>query len=160
MLTKNRVVQLLVMLIVLVTLFTWRTMTAESEQANNNVELTSVEPLSALLDCDYVKPCELVSDHGTFWLSVDNPPIKAEQWINFRLKSNEKEWHVVDAKIVGKEMFMGRIPVTFRKIERGVYAAKTLVGACTNPKMIWQLQINIQVNGINELLSADFVIEK
>lgn len=159
MLTKNRVAQLLVMLILLVSLFTWRTMTTEPEQVNN-IELTTVDPLRELLACDYIKPCKFVSDHGTFWLSVGNPPVKAEQWIDFSLSSSEQAWHVVDAKIVGRDMFMGRIPVTFTESDKSIFSAKTLVGACTTPKMIWQLQINTQVNGANELLLFDFMVEK
>ncbi|WP_372881076.1 hypothetical protein [Psychromonas sp.] len=159
MLTKNRVAQLLVMLIVLVTLFIWRTVTTKPEQVKN-VELTAVAPLSELPACDYVKPCKFASDHGTFWLSVANLPVKAEQWINFSLKGGEKDWRVVDAKIVGKEMFMGRIPVTFTQTDKNIFSAKTLVGACTTPKMIWQLQINIEVNSANELLLFDFMVEK
>jgi len=159
MLTKSRVAQLLVMLIVLVALFTWRTITNETKQ-QNNVDSTSVEPSTGVLECDYFIPCEVVSDQGTFWLSVDNPPIKAEQWINFKLEGNGQEWHVVDANIVGKEMFMGRIPVTFTNIGKGIFSAKTLVGACTTPSMVWQLQMNIEVNGIHDLLLFDFSIKK
>ena len=159
MLTKNRVAQLLVMLILLVSLFTWRTMTTEPGQVNN-IELTAVEPLSESLACDYIKPCKFVSDHGSFWLSVGNPPVKAEQWIDFSLNSSEPEWHVVDAKIVGRDMFMGRIPVTFTENDKHIFSAKTLVGACTTPKLIWQLQINVQVNAVNELLLFDFMVEK
>ena len=159
MLTKSKVVQLVIMLIVLVTLFIWRTMTSDSEQLNNFAS-TSTEPVSELFECDYVKPCKFVGKQSVFWLSVANPPIKAEQWINFELKSNKKEWRVIDAKIVGKEMFMGRIPVTFTKVEKGIFAAKTLVGACTTPKMVWQLRINVEVNGIKKLLAFDFMIKK
>ena len=159
MLTKNRIVQLLVMLIVLVSLFTWRTITNQTEQ-QNDADLTSVEPATGLLECDYLVPCEFAGNQGSFWLSVDNPPIKAEQWIDFKLKSNAQEWRVVDAKIVGKEMFMGRIPVTFTNLGKGIFSAKTLVGACTTSTMIWQLQINVVVNGIEELLLFDFIIQK
>jgi hypothetical protein len=159
MLTKSRAVQLLVMLIVLASLFTWRTITIEAEQ-QDNVDLTSVESSPGLLECDYLIPCEVASSQGRFWLSVDNPPIKAEQWINFKFESDQQELRVIDAKIVGKEMFMGRIPVTFTKVGKGIFSAKTLVGACTTPTMIWQLQINVTVNGIEDLLLFDFMVKK
>ena len=159
MLTKSKMVQLVIMLIVLITLFIWRTITTEPEQLNT-FSSASTEPVSEVLECDYVTPCEFIGEQNTFWLSVVNPPIKAEQWINFRLKSNKKEWRVVDAKIVGKTMFMGRIPVTFTKIEKGFFAAKTLVGACTTAIMVWQLQINVEVNKTKKLLTFDFMIKK
>jgi len=159
MLTKSRVVQLLIMLIVLVSLFMWRTITNDTGQ-QKDVVLTSAEPATGQLECDYFVPCEVAGSQGSFWLSVDNPPIKAEQWINFKLEGNAEEWRVVDAKIVGKEMFMGRIPVTFTNLGKGVFSAKTLVGACTTSTMIWQLQINVAVNGTEELLLFDLIIQK
>jgi len=159
MLTKNRIVQLLAMLIVLVSLFTWRTITNETEQPKDE-DLTTSEPATVQLECDYLLPCEVAGAQGSFWLSVDNPPIKAEQWINFKLESSAQEWRVNDAKIVGKEMFMGRIPVTFTDLGKGIFSAKTLVGACTTSTMIWQLQIKVAVNGVEELLLFDFLIQK
>ncbi|ABM02782.1 hypothetical protein Ping_0940 [Psychromonas ingrahamii 37] len=159
MLTKSKIIQLLFMLIVLVSLFIWRTINIKTEQ-QMNIDLTSTERSSGQLECDYLVPCELLSSQGRFWLSVDNPTIKAEQWINFRLESDEQEWRVIDAKIVGKEMFMGRIPVTFVKTDKGFFSAKTLVGACTTPAMIWQLKINILVNGIKDQLLFDFMVKK
>lgn len=159
MLTKSRVVQLLVMLIVLASLFTWRTITTDTEQ-QNNIDLTSVESSPGLLECDYLAPCEVISDQGRFWLSVDKSPIKAEQWINFKFEGDPQEWHVIDAKIVGKKMFMGRIPVTFIKEGKGIFSAKTMVGACTTATMIWQLQINLVANGVKEQLLFDFMVKK
>jgi hypothetical protein len=87
---------------------------------------------------------------------LQKPPLKAEQWNDIRITSNTNEWQVIDAKLVGKEMFMGRIPVDLSEVQQGVFSAKVLVGACTTEKMIWQLQINIEVNGVKGQLLFDF----
>ncbi len=163
MLSKSRVVQLLVMMAVFMALVTWRTL--DTDPADKGAATVKKEPAAEksgqntteMLRCDYFTACEFRSEQGSFWLSVDNPPIKAEEWINFKLKSSNPDWQVTDAKIVGKEMFMGRIPVTFDPLEKGVFSAKTLVGSCIT-EMIWQLEINIEMNGLKQVLLFDFAV--
>ena len=158
MLTKSRVAQLLIMLIVLVGLIIWRTVTNQplsDKQINLESELPSEQ---TQLTCDYTMPCEFNNKQGRFWLSVQEPPIKAEQWNNISLTSNISKWQVLDAKLVGKEMFMGRIPVGFSEVQQGVFIAKVLVGACTTEHMVWQLQIDVEVNGMKEQLLFDFSV--
>ncbi|WP_033298725.1 hypothetical protein [Psychromonas ossibalaenae] len=165
MLSKTRVVQLLVMIVVFMALVTWRTLNADpsekqpatAEKISAAVE-NSAQNTAEVLRCDYFTPCEFVSEHGSFWLSVDNPPIQAEEWINFNLKSANPDWQVTDAKIVGKDMFMGRIPVTFNPLKKGLFSAKTLVGSCIT-EMIWQLEINIEMNGVKQVLLFDFAVK-
>ncbi|WP_245597651.1 hypothetical protein [Psychromonas aquimarina] len=162
MLSKSRVVQLLVMMSVFTALVIWRTLDADPVEKETAAEKmpaaeNSGQNTAEVLRCDYFTPCEFVSEQGSFWLSVDNPPIKAEEWINFNLKSSNPDWQVTDAKIVGKEMFMGRIPVTFNTVEKGLFSARTLVGSCIT-EMIWQLEINIEMNGLKQVLLFDFAV--
>jgi hypothetical protein len=158
MLTKSRLVQLLIMMIVLVGLIIWRTVTNEtlSDKKNNLKSDLQIEKMQ--ITCDYEKPCEFNNEQGSFWLSVHKPPIKAEQWNDISITSNVREWQVLDAKLVGKEMFMGRIPVDFLEEQQGVFSAKVLVGACATEQMVWQLQINIEVNGVKDQLLFDFSV--
>ncbi|MFT6984579.1 MAG: hypothetical protein ACJAT7_000376 [Psychromonas sp.] len=151
MLKKGRVIQLGLMLLVLLALVLWRTFDSVQAVAPKN------QSEAELVNCDYFTPCEFTTPQGAFWLTVANPPIKAEQWIDFNLQSELQTWRIIDAKIIGKNMFMGRIPVLFSPFEKG-FAAKTLVGACTSKQMIWQLQITAEVNDISELLLFDFVV--
>jgi hypothetical protein len=158
MLTKSRLVQLLIMMIVLVGLIIWRTVTNEtlSDKKNNLKSDLQIEKMQ--ITCDYEKPCEFNNEQGRFWLSVQKPPIKAEQWNDISITSNVSKWQVLDAKLVGKEMFMGRIPVDFLEEQQGVFSAKVLVGACATEQMVWQLQINIEVNGVKDQLLFDFSV--
>ncbi len=158
MLTKSRVALLFIMLLIVLALVAWRTVDNVHGSLINS-ELNASEQLKAnLVRCDYFSPCEFITKQGTFWLSVNNPPIKAEQWIDFNLQSELKTWRVKEAKIVGKSMFMGRIPVFFKPIDKGLFTAKTLLGACSTSEMIWQLQISVEVNDITEVLLFDFVV--
>jgi len=148
------VIQLLVMLLILLALVVWRTVAYAQTVSENNHSAASA---TDLLRCDYFTPCEFTTPQGAFWLTVANPPIKAEQWIDFNLHSKLEEWRIIEAKIIGKSMFMGRIPVFFSPSENG-FAAKTLVAACTSKQMIWQLQITVEINNVSELLLFDFVV--
>ena len=160
MLSRSRLLQLFVMLFILFALIGWRTLypinNLTLDEDNTEREDVKVERVR----CDYFTPCELIAEQGRFWLSVNNPPIKAEQWINFNLQSELKSWQVIEAKIVGKSMFMGRIPVSFMPAANAAFTAKSLLGACTTDEMIWQMQIMVEVEGIQELLHFDFMVRR
>lgn len=159
MLNKNRLIQLSILLLILLALVTWKTVVSISDKTAKQVADVREES-SSLVRCDYLTPCEFVTRQGVFWLSVKNPPIKAEQWVNLSLQSKIDTWKVLNAKIVGKAMFMGRIPVKFIAANKHEFTAKTIFGACTTDEMIWQLQVTIEINGEQQVLDFDFLVEK
>ncbi|GLS89065.1 hypothetical protein GCM10007916_01320 [Psychromonas marina] len=161
MLTKGRLAQLLFMLGVLLVLFFWRTF--DFSEQNEVVEVSQqVEEKQniSLLRCDYLTACEFLTEQGTFLLSVKNLPIKAEEWIDFELLLPTKNMVVSKAQIVGKTMFMGRIPVTFKRSEEQLFSANTLVGSCTTAQMIWSLEITVDNGELQELVSFDFMVQR
>ena len=55
----------------------------------------------------------------------------------------------------GKDMFMGKVPVFFELDSNGEYfVAETLLGSCSEEKMIWRLWLTI--NGRQEQQNLDF----
>jgi hypothetical protein len=48
----------------------------------------------------------------------------------------------VSGKISGVSMYMGVIPLRFSKVDDG-FEAEFLLGACSDPDMLWQLDIEI-----------------
>ena len=149
----QKAVQIFIILLVLIALVVWKTIDSNKEVENKPVDIQQ-----SLVECDYSAPCEFRAEKGAFWLSVQDPPIKAEQWINFSLQSELKNWRIIEAKIVGKSMFMGRIPVFFKTEKEGGFSAKTLVGACTSDKMVWTLQIQTEIDSQLTLLNFDFEV--
>ncbi|PKF62568.1 hypothetical protein CW745_03865 [Psychromonas sp. psych-6C06] len=159
MLTKSRVAQLLIMLMILLALFFWRTFETSFEANDGGLSSDSSEQIS-MLRCDYRSPCEFITEHGTYFLNIKNLPIESEQWIDFQLMTANENDNIVSAKIVGKTMFMGRIPVTFKQTEKQRFDAKSMVGACTTKHMIWSLEIAVE-NEKNVLnLSYDFMVSR
>lgn len=158
MLKKSRLMQLSIMLLILLALVLWRTL-APLPRALIDAEIDARAAPADLMRCDYVTPCEFMTKQGSFWLNVTNPPIKAEQWIYFNLQSDLKNWQLVDATIIGKSMFMGRIPVSFAPTAKG-FSGKAMLAACTHAEMLWQLQIRVEANEIKEELFFDFIVNK
>ncbi|MCH8491902.1 MAG: hypothetical protein LAT53_01530 [Idiomarina sp.] len=50
---------------------------------------------------------------------------------------------IVASEITGISMYMGRIPVQWREIAANTWHADILLGACTDPNMIWQLTLTL-----------------
>lgn len=157
MLTKSRMLQLLIMLCVLVALVIWRTIDL-SVVAVNEEPASSEVLVTDLISCDFMSICVFKSPLGEFKLSVDEGPIKAEQWFNLTLQSDVDNWHVENAKIVGKSMFMGKIPVKFSDVVAQQSRAKTMLAACAKGQMVWQLKINVIVGGLPTQLIYDFTV--
>lgn len=153
MLRKSRAIKLFVLLsVLLLGMICW--WIYNFYNANSSVEDLTANRVA----CDYSTPCQFAGKLGNFWLSVNNPPIEAERWIYFNLQSELPAWQVVGANIVGKSMFMGRIPVFFESAGKRRFTAKSMVGACTSEQMIWQLQITVEADKRKEILLFDFTV--
>lgn len=163
MLTKSRLIQLVSMLSLLIGLFVWRTIDlSETETDKSKIDKQGLE-----LDettCDLAQPCVFNSILGNFVLSVDEGKIVPEHWYNLTLKSDAKSWQVKSAKIVGKTMFMGQIPIKFSPVEKNdgelQSHAKSMIGVCTEDRMLWRLKMIIEVEGKPIDIHYDFLIIK
>lgn len=93
----------------------------------------------------------LENDH----LVVSAPTqINAEQLFDIDIKTSN-DARILRARLVGKSMDMGIVPLVFVKQGEGHFIATTLVGRCALPTMQWSLQITWQQNNqeqLNELL--------
>ena len=162
MLTKSRLIQLVSMLTLLIGLFVWRTIgLSEAELEKSETTAPSLKLDEAV--CDLSQPCLFKSILGDFVLSVDEGEIIPEQWYNLTFKSNVKDWKIMSAKIVGKTMFMGQIPIKFSpSTENGERQshAKSMIGVCTEDKMLWQLKMLVEVEGKPIDVHYDFLIVK
>jgi len=163
MLTKSRLIQLVSMLSLLVGLFIWRTVDLSTDVEKNALVSDSTLHIEDKL-CDFSQPCIFNSLWGDFSLSVDQGEIIPEQWFNLTLKSDLENWQVKSAKIVGKTMFMGKIPIKFSTVSNDTgenqAQAKTMLGVCTENKMLWRLEMLIVVDDQPVDIHYDFLIVK
>ncbi|MBS3796902.1 hypothetical protein [Pseudoalteromonas sp. BDTF-M6] len=54
---------------------------------------------------------------------------------------------IESAKMQGITMYMGTIPVLFKQIDARVWQADIMVGACSEPNMLWQLDVRVSHRG-------------
>jgi len=156
MLTKSRLIQLFIMLFLLVGLFVWRTIYFSNSQFLNST--LSKEVLDEAELCDLSKPCAFNSIKGIFYLSVDEGSVIPENWFNLTLKSDLDNWQVSSAKTIGKNMFMGKIPMKFSSVINKETKAKSMLGSCTQERMIWRFDIVVDVEGEEVNLYYDFLV--
>jgi hypothetical protein len=152
------------MLLILVGLFVWRTVDFSNSNYNKDEDTLNNVTVNDDVICDVASSCVFHSSIGDFKLSVDGGVIIPEQWFHLNLTSETESWEVIEAKIVGKTMFMGKIPVKFlppKIMSNGLQTtAISMLGVCTEDKMIWRLEIVVLNNGLPVPLHYDFLIEK
>ncbi|KUM53797.1 hypothetical protein [Rheinheimera sp. EpRS3] len=49
----------------------------------------------------------------------------------------------VSGELTGVSMYMGKVPLRFSQ-HQGMWQAEFLLGACSDPDMLWQLQLEVQ----------------
>jgi hypothetical protein len=75
-------------------------------------------------------------------LSPADAPVEQLLVWSVRLKDN---WQIKQAEVTGLSMAMGTIPLLFKEssTEPGLYLAEMVLGACSQPKMQWQLKLTL-----------------
>ncbi|WP_152593761.1 hypothetical protein [Thalassotalea sp. ND16A] len=108
--------------------------------------------------CDFsAGVCVQTQKIGSFELNALPKRVKAESEINFQLASKDNAaLEIQSAWLEGKDMYMGKIPLFFNA-ENGVYEANTLIGACTEEQMIWQMVIVLMINNQQQRLVFEFM---
>jgi hypothetical protein len=76
-------------------------------------------------------------------LSVSPGQIPVETLLSLQLRSHNK-LQAVSGQMVGKSMYMGKIPLRFTyDAASGFWVSEFMLGACSDPKMIWQLNLQL-----------------
>lgn len=75
-------------------------------------------------------------------VTVQLSPADAPVETPLKLTVNADDISAVSGNITGVSMYMGRIPLRFSRAAEG-FTADFLLGACADPKMLWQLEIEI-----------------
>ncbi len=75
-------------------------------------------------------------------LSPADAPV--EEILNLTVSLAEG-WNIKQAEVTGLSMHMGTIPVMFNAVDGqpSLYRAEMVLGACSQPKMQWQLQLKL-----------------
>ncbi|WP_157605830.1 hypothetical protein [Rheinheimera sp. SA_1] len=76
-------------------------------------------------------------------LSISPGQIPVERLLRLQLRS-EQPLQKVSAEMTGVSMYMGRIPLRFTfDAATGLWVSDFMLGACSDPQMIWQLKLQL-----------------
>ena len=103
-------------------------------------------------NCIDVSTCHL-ADGVTLWVN-DNLRLKAESEFLIRLRVEQgRSFEIRSAKIDGKSMNMGYIPLFFSQINNDTYITQGIVGACDTDDMVWQVVIDYSIDDVIKQVS-------
>ncbi|MBU2425383.1 MAG: hypothetical protein KKA56_00735 [Gammaproteobacteria bacterium] len=78
---------------------------------------------------------------GEAQLTISPGHIPVETLLHIQIRT-EKQLSSLSAVIVGKSMYMGKIPLRFTFDDKtGTWRSDFMLGACSDPEMLWQLQM-------------------
>lgn len=129
-LTKSRMLQIVVILTILITAFTVRTLQHTQQQK---------QPL--VPGCDLLQgTCVASVFLGTLRLHFVGEKVIPEQ--DFQLELELPQGIVVESsRVEGESMYMGWIPVQWQQHAENQYQATTRVGACHTRNMVWAVRL-------------------
>ncbi len=106
---------------------------------------------------------------------LDNSCTKLTKGVNFTIKitpegvPSEKELYLsltadktltnIQARIEGRDMFMGIIPISLSQTESGTYNSEFMLGSCASGYMVWRLFINAEHKGQQISTYFDFLAD-
>lgn len=95
--------------------------------------------------------------HEEVQLRISPGQIPVETLLQLHLQTTEP-LQQVSAELTGVSMYMGRIPLRFSQdAATGGWISEFMLGACSDPKMTWQLQITLtDLNGQSRQLVTEF----
>lgn len=105
--------------------------------------------LFCLAACSEQKPqsqSEVLQLHQDQNVSVSLSPaaVPVEEILNWTIKLADG-WQIKRAEVTGLSMSMGTIPLVFKAVagQSQLYSTEMVLGACSQPRMQWQLQLTL-----------------
>ena len=161
MLTRNRLIQLFIMLALLIGLFIWRTVDFE---VNNQDKINLATGDNRAKNCQLSEPCVYETDFGDFTLIIQEGKVVPEEWYHLTLESQTKNWTIKSAQVISEKGFIGKIPVDLVLVSteksNGItrYNAKSMVGACSEKNVLLELQVNLLIAGKETSIAYQFFV--
>lgn len=152
----KRILQILFVLTILGAAFIYRTYQGDPVPVNPS-EAVTVAPSVEI--CDFAQGCVIATDKGEISAKLQQgDQVLAETPFNLALTLPQGS-QLKAANITGHDMFMGKIPVIFNKLENTQqYLAQAMVGACVTERMRWNLELEIE-SATGEVMAKHFIFE-
>ena len=91
-------------------------------------------------------------------VSQSAEPLHPETPFSLQVKT-QPSWTVSKAQLDSITMYMGHIPVFFQQTGDSTWHAQVMVGACSEPTMVWHLQLQLENKATGETQTLTYPIE-
>ncbi|WP_163933035.1 hypothetical protein [Paraferrimonas sp. SM1919] len=101
--------------------------------------------------------CFLQLKNNQLQLIISEPSAPSGQPFSMILQTAKPITNVT-AKLAGRDMYMGELPIHFDAIQGG-HQAQIMYGSCASNYMVWRLTISFDNQGQRELVWFDFLAD-
>lgn len=152
-LTRAKLAQILIVLLILVAAFWWRTV--------KNDEQGPEPPVSKVDICDIShEKCTLTAGSLTATARLKSKKLQAEAPFSLSLDISDPQAKVLKSRIEGHTMYMGTLPALIKETQPGQWQGQALVGSCTERNMIWAWVVDVEHAGDTEQFTFLFEITR
>lgn len=110
--------------------------------------------------CDFSKGSCIQQLEGvdiSLKVTPDNTP--SETPLEVLIKSN-KPLKIISARLEGRDMFMGVIPLKLIEVSKTLYKGALIYGSCSSGYMVWRLFVTIELPaGDHQTITFDFLAD-
>ncbi|RYV01430.1 hypothetical protein SOPP22_13640 [Shewanella sp. OPT22] len=109
--------------------------------------------------CNFlVSSCLKEANGAEIALFISPNTVPSEQDLTISLKSN-KNITIKSARIEGRDMFMGVIPIKVKELNNNDFSANAILGSCASGYMVWRLFVTYELNGQTSTVFYDFLAD-
>ena len=91
-------------------------------------------------------------------LFITPKTVPSEKNLTINVKTNEPV-NIISARIEGRDMFMGIIPIQFNELINKNFSTDVILGSCASGYMVWRLFVTIEKDGISSTVFFDFLAD-
>lgn len=110
--------------------------------------------------CEFSKAwCEKEVNGIKLSILIDPNSVPSEKQLNLNLMSNAP-LSDLEARIEGRDMFMGMIPLHFESKDKKSFESKFMLGSCASGYMVWRLFVSGKSDGKEFTIFFDFLADQ
>lgn len=146
-LTRGRLIQIIVLMIVLISAFIWRTVTYTSPKGEDGIKNGEKTCQLDTTNCHYLLDDKNVN------LQLLTKDLSAQAPIRLQITNIDVK---PSAIVSGVSMNMGTVPIVFTQHNKNTWVGEFTVPECTHNPMVWAIDIKAK----HATMSSQFTVTK
>ncbi|MFD1006739.1 MULTISPECIES: hypothetical protein [Oceanisphaera] len=152
-LTRAKLGQILLVLVVLIAAFWFKTY--QNDEAKAKLDTTN----SGFCDVG-IEKCSSQQGSLSVTAQLTADKLQPESPFQLALTLSDPDASVTRSRLEGHSMYMGTLPAMIKQQAPGVWQGQALVGACTERSMIWAWVLDIEHEGETQQFKFLFEVKR